>query len=140
MNETYVTLVGNVASDVKHRTSERGIHIASFRLASSARRFDRGQQCWVDGDTMFMTVTCWRQLAENVASSVAKGHPVVVSGRLQTNIWEAETGKRVSVEVTAHAVGHDLSRGTAAFRRSSTAEESGGSREQEVPTQAADAA
>lgn len=119
MNDTVVTVVGNVASEVRHTITPRGVHLASFRLASTPRRFDRNAG-WVDGHTSFYSVTCWRALADNVAASVRIGEPVVVEGRLRVRPWEREDGRRgVTVEVDASTVGHDLSRGTAAFVRAS---------------------
>jgi len=125
MNETIVTLTGSVATEVDHRTSGRGVHVASFRLASNARRYDRDQ-------TLFVTVTCWRQLAENVAGSLARGHPVVVTGRLRMRAREVDKGRLAWAEVDAHAVGHDLSQGTAAFRPNTRSEEPVASGEQEI--------
>lgn len=117
MNETVVTVVGNVASEVRHHVTARGVQLASFRVASTPRWFDRNQG-WTDGATSFYSVTCWRQLAAHVASSVHIGEPVVLTGRLRVRPWEREDGRRgVTVEVVANAVGHDLSRGTSAFVR-----------------------
>ncbi|MGH8867676.1 MAG: single-stranded DNA-binding protein [Actinomycetes bacterium] len=119
MNETVVTVVGNVASEVRHTVTPRGVHLASFRVASTPRRFDRNNG-WVDGQTSFYSITCWRALAANVASSVRIGEPVVVTGRLKVRPWEKEDGRRgVTVEVDASAVGHDLTRGTSAFVKTS---------------------
>jgi single-strand DNA-binding protein len=124
MNETMITIVGNVATDLRFVRSERGTPLASFRLASTERRYDRGRGEWTDGRTSFVTVVCWRSLAENAAASLRKGDPVVVVGRLRVEPWEREDGRTgTSVEVVAHAIGHDLSRGTSAFRR--TRRESG---------------
>jgi single-strand DNA-binding protein len=125
MNETIVTLTGRVATEVDHRTSARGVHIASFRLAANARRSDRDQ-------ALFVTVTCWRQLAENVAGSLSRGHPVVVTGRLRMRSRELDKGRLAWAEVDAHAVGHDLSQGTAAFRASARSAEPDSTGEQEI--------
>jgi len=118
MNETMISIAGNVATDLRFVRSERGTPLASFRLASTARRYDRSQGGWVDGRTTFVTVVCWRSLAENVAGSLRKGEPVVVMGRLRVEPWQRDDGRSgTTVEVEAQAVGHDLSRGTSAFRR-----------------------
>lgn len=118
MNETMISIAGNVATDLRFVRSERGIPLASFRLASTERRYDRGRGEWTDGRTTFVTVVCWRSLAENAAASLRKGDPVVVVGRLRVEPWERDDGRTgTSVEVVAQALGHDLSRGTSAFRR-----------------------
>ncbi|WP_423835896.1 single-stranded DNA-binding protein [Streptomyces endophytica] len=121
MNETMVTLVGNAATAVEHRQTTAGVTVARFRLAATSRRWDKAQERWTDGDTSFYTVRSWRGLADNVAASVAVGEPLVVQGRLRLREGEQppeKGGQRwFSAEVDAVAIGHDLSRGTAAFRR-----------------------
>lgn len=117
MNETTVTLIGNVATEIRSTRSREGVPITSFRVASTTRRFERGKG-WTDLDTIFVTVICWRQLAEHVASSFAKGEPVIVAGRLRMRHWTADDGRSgTAVELEATAAGHDLSRGVAAFTR-----------------------
>lgn len=117
MSDTHVSITGFVATDVKFIRSERGTPLASFRLGSTPRRFDRTQGTWVDGRTTFVTVLCWRSLAENVASSVHKGEPVVVLGRLRVESWERDGRSGISAEVEAQSVGHDQARGTSMFRK-----------------------
>jgi len=124
MNETVVTLVGNVASDVRTTTSQAGVPISSFRVASTTRRFDRGRGGWADVDTLYVTVVCWRSLAENVAGSLAKGDPVVVHGRARMRQWTSEDGRTgTAVEVEAAAAGHDLSRGVSRFTKARSREQ-----------------
>jgi single-strand DNA-binding protein len=117
INETIVTMVGNLVEDPKQRTTESGIDLAVFRLASTARRFDAQAGRHVDAGSLFLSVTCWRALAGNVAASLRKGDPVVVTGRLFTRSYEKDGQTRSVVEMEAHAVGPDLARGTAVFRR-----------------------
>ncbi|MEW1611277.1 MULTISPECIES: single-stranded DNA-binding protein [unclassified Streptomyces] len=116
MNETMVTLVGNAATAVEFRETATG-GMARFRFAVTPRRRDRETQLWMDGPTSFYTVWAWRTLAANLAGSVAIGEPLLVHGRLKVREEEREGGRRTFVDVEAVAVGHDLSRGTAAFRR-----------------------
>ena len=126
MNETMVTVVGNVVSDPTLRVTTSGAKVTSFRLASTERRFDRGTGGWRDGDTTFWQVSCWRRAAENVADSLAKGQPVVVHGRVRERGYEVEGQRRTSLEIDATTVGHDLSRGVARFRRAAPAGPAGG--------------
>lgn len=116
MNETLVTVVGNVASAVSYAQTAAGVPVANFRMATTERRFDRSAGDWVDGDTTWITVVAWRGLATNLVSSVNKGDPVVVSGRLRVREWGEEGHRRTTVEIDARSVGHDLARGTSAFR------------------------
>ncbi len=116
MNETLVTMVGNVASLVSYSQTTGGVPVANFRLVATERRYDRAKGEWVDGDTHWVTVVAWRWLAANLVSSLSKGDPVVVSGRLRVREWDEGERRRSAVEIDARSVGHDLSRGTSAFR------------------------
>ncbi|MFE7563403.1 single-stranded DNA-binding protein [Kitasatospora sp. NPDC057500] len=115
MNETQVTVIGNVATEVTYAQTPGGVPVANFRLASTERRYDRARDGWVDGETQWMTVTAWRSLAGHLIDSLSKGDPVVVSGRLRVREWTEGEVKRSRVEIDARSVGHDLSRGTARF-------------------------
>ncbi|MEU9096534.1 single-stranded DNA-binding protein [Streptomyces sp. NPDC048361] len=117
MNETMVTLVGNVATQVEWRDSATG-GAARFRMAVTARRFDREKQAWADGATSFYTVWAARALGKNLTGSVAIGEPLLVHGRLKVRNEERQDGTRwFSADVDAVAIGHDMTRGTTAFRR-----------------------
>jgi single-strand DNA-binding protein len=117
MYETLVTVVGNAVDAPNRRNLEGGTTVCNFRVASTARRFDRQTGTWIDGDSLFLKVTCWRQLADNVAASVHKGDPIVVTGRVFTKSYEKDGQRRSSYEMEAHSVGHDLARGTSEFIR-----------------------
>ncbi|MFC9395003.1 single-stranded DNA-binding protein [Streptomyces sp. NPDC057027] len=121
MNDTTVTLVGNVATAVEYRDTVTG-GVARFRFAVTARRWDRERGLWTDGNTGFYTVSAWRSLGANLAASVSVGEPLVVHGRLKVREEERDGQRKTFVDVDAVAVGHDLSRGTAAFRRAPRAE------------------
>ncbi|MFF8805037.1 single-stranded DNA-binding protein [Streptomyces omiyaensis] len=122
MNDTTVTLVGNVATAVEYRETAAGAAVARFRFAVTARRWDRERAVWTDGTTSFYTVSAWRSLGANVAASVSVGEPLVVLGRLKVREDERDGQRKTFVDIDALAVGHDLTRGTSAFRRSARAE------------------
>jgi single-strand DNA-binding protein len=117
MNETVITLQGNVGTDVAVRQAGDA-RVATFRVACTPRRYNRKTGEWVDGDTQWYTVNAWRGLADNVEQSVRRGDPVVVHGRLNAQTWTNSAGMEVTTfEVDAQVVGHDLNRGTSAFTR-----------------------
>lgn len=127
MNETLITLVGNLVEDPKLRITEQGVDVASFRIASTPRWRDR-EGGWTDGSTLFLGVTCWRQLAVNLGTSgLRRGDPLIVSGKLSTRSYEKDGQQRSVVELEAVAVGPDLNRGTVVFRRSARPSEAAGS-------------
>jgi single-strand DNA-binding protein len=118
MRETPVTVVGTLVSDMRpRRVGPDGALVLNFRVACNERRFDKESESWVDGESLYLSVSCWRRLAENAASLV-KGDPVIVRGKLRTREWTTEQGERRSVvELEANAVGPDLARCAATVRK-----------------------
>jgi single-strand DNA-binding protein len=121
--DTNIVVVGNVLTAPEwRRTASTNTLVANFRVASTSRRMDRESGRWVDGNQFRVRVNCWRRLAEGVAASVRVGDPVVVAGRLFTRDWaDAEGNPRISYELEAVSVGHDLSRGRGRFFRNKPA-------------------
>ena len=118
MNEAQVVLAGYVAREPRFRKTHNGYSYTSLRVGYTPRRMDRDSGEWSDGGTSFVTVFCWRGLAENVAMCVRKGDPVLVKGKLQVRPYTDKAGaSRVAVEVEASSMGHDLTRGVAMFQR-----------------------
>ena len=113
-----VTVVGNVTRDPELRFAQSGMAIAQFGLAWNRRRQDQ------EDEVSFFDVTCFRQLAENVAESLKKGARVVVYGTLQQRSWENDQGDRRSkVEILADDVAPSLRWATATVTKN---ERSGG--------------
>lgn len=109
MPDTAITLIGNLVENPVLRITPSGVSVCGFRLASTPRRFDRAEQRFVDGNTLYLRVSCWRQLAENVAASLSRGDRALVVGRLRQNNYETQDGdRRVSYEVDADAVAAEL--------------------------------
>lgn len=134
--EALTTMTGNVGGDVDHRLPEGvAAPVASFSLAVTPRL--RRGDVWVDSDTTWVRVVCWRGLADRVRESVRRGDAVIVVGRLRTERWVNDRGEvRERLAVDATTVGHDLSRGTARFTRASRLLEESGPLQQ-TPAEAA---
>jgi single-strand DNA-binding protein len=114
---TSITIVGNVVDEVANRPTTSGLSRVSFRVASTQRRKDRDTGQWVDGHKFFVNVTLWRDFAENVAVSLKKGDPVVVTGRIFSRQYIKDEANHIAYEIEPEAIGHDLSRGTSDFRK-----------------------
>lgn len=115
MNESYVTLQGWVGTNVEERVTTNGAEVSSFRVGCTPRYLKEG--AWVDGETSWFTVNCWRALGRNVAQSIRSGDAVVIHGRVRTDVWQKDPDAPKSVRwiVDATFVGHDLTRGTSTF-------------------------
>src|SRR3954468_23562831 len=116
VNATLVPVVGNVV-DSPRRVSLSDGAVTNFRIASTARRYDTSTQQFVDAGTLWVDVECWNGLSSNVSATVSKGDPVIVQGALTTHSWENENGRRSAPRIRAFAVGPNLARGTAVFKR-----------------------
>ena len=121
MNETRITVHGNVVSEPVERQGRNGSIFTTFRIATTPYR-RTGDGRFVDGDTSFYSVIAFNALAANAASALRKGHPVIVEGNLAIKQYVGNDGQlRTSPEIDADHVGHDLSWGRASFERVSRA-------------------
>ena len=117
------TVIGNLTRDPEIRYTREGQASSTFGLAVTRRWQPRGSDTWEEA-TSFFDVVCWRDLAENVALSLAKGMRVVVSGRLEQHAWETDEGDRRSrVEIVADDVGPSLRFATPEVLRAERREE-----------------
>ena len=97
-----VTLMGNLTRDPELRTTPNGQSVCSFSLALN-RSYKGSDGNWQEA-TDYVDVVAWGPLGERVNQYVAKGRPVLVSGRLQSRSWEQDGQKRSKVEVVASDV------------------------------------
>ena len=119
MQEPVITVSGNVGGMPRTRVVASGAVVTDFRIANTPRKVDKASGAWADGLTIWFGVSCWRNLAENVAASVKTGDRVTVTGRLRAHTWKTELGEeRSSLEIDAQTIGFDLSRGKAVQERS----------------------
>ena len=102
-----LTIEGRLAQDPELRFAPSGTAIASLRVVASDRRLNRDTGEWEDGDTLWIDVTCFKQLAENVVESFVKGDLLLIMGKLKTEEWEDRSGggKRSKIAMIADAVG-----------------------------------
>jgi len=117
-NETALTVVGNLTADPELRYTAEGVALVKFTVASTPRVLDRASGEFRDGEPLFLTCTAWRDMAEHVAESLAKGNRVVVTGRLRLSRWETEEGeKRSAYGLDVDDVGPSLRFATAKVQR-----------------------
>ena len=112
-----ITISGNMTRDPEMRYTPSGVSKVSFGVAVNRSWRNQQTQEW-DEQTSFFNVVAWRQLAENVGASLAKGSRVVVTGRLEQRSWETEQGeKRSVVEVVADEIAPSLRWATATVNK-----------------------
>lgn len=119
MNEITTTIRGRLGSDVSLTCKPGSKPFAMMRVACTARYRDK-EGNWYDGNTEWVSVKAFGNLAENMRNSLAKGHPVIATGTIRTEKWTDREGKdRFSFSMLAESVGHDLVWGRSAYRSNS---------------------
>lgn len=114
IGDTPITITGNIVNDPELRFTPSGVAVASFRVASTPRRFNKSTNEYEDGEALFLTCNLWRQAAENVAESLTKGARVIVTGNLRQRSYTNKHGENRTVyEVEAEEVGPSLRYATA---------------------------
>jgi single-strand DNA-binding protein len=131
--ETVITLIGNLTSDPELRFTPSGSAVANFTIASTPRTFDRQSNEWKDGETLFLRASVWREAAENVAESLAKGMRVIASGVLKQRSYEDKKTqeKRTVIEFEIDEIGPSLKYANAKVNR--TQRKDGGNQQQSQP-------
>ena len=96
-----ISIMGRLTADPALRQTSNNTPKTTFTIACD-RDFKNK-----DGkkETDFINVICWRQTAEFVSKYFGRGRMVAVRGRLQTEKWEDNEGKKHTIyEVLADSV------------------------------------
>lgn len=121
-----VILMGRLTKDPDVRYTQTGKVVCQFTLAVDRPFTNQEGQREAD----FITVVVWGKIAELCGNSLAKGHKVLVDGRLQIRSYDAKDGtKRWVTEIIAAGVEF-------VERRSDTAKPTGEKSEMEAFGQA----
>lgn len=103
-----LTVSGNLGADPELKFTANGTAMVKLRLAVTDR-VKQQDGTWADGDTMWLDVIGWRQLAENAAESLVKGSRIIATGKLKSRSYEKADGtKGVSYELVAEDIGPSL--------------------------------
>jgi single-strand DNA-binding protein len=96
-----VMIIGRLGRDPEMRYTPSGRPVTTFNVATS--------RSWNSSDgerhteTEWFNVVAWGSLAEICKQHLLKGQQVYIEGRLQTRVWEDNTGnKRSSTEIVAN--------------------------------------
>ncbi len=101
-------LSGNLTTDPEIRYLRDGTPTCTFGLAVDRRWLDRESGAWAEA-TSFFDIACWRDLAENVATSLRRGARVVITGRLEQRTWTGSDDRvKTRIELVAEDVGCSL--------------------------------
>ena len=106
-----INVVGNLTGEPELRFTQSGTAMVSGSIASNRRYQVNGE--WQE-QTSFFNFTAWRELAENIASTMTKGMRVVATGRMEQKDWTDKDGnKRTSYDLVLEEIGPSLRWATA---------------------------
>jgi single-strand DNA-binding protein len=120
MSTIYLTVPGRIATKPERLTSKNGAGVR-FRIASTERYFNRTAEAWNEAEPVYLTVSCWRKLADNVLMSLRVGDPVIVHGKLVNPTFERDGRVERRLEISAGSIGPDLRWSTAVVTRTRAA-------------------
>lgn len=110
-NDTNLTIVGYLTADPDLKNTSSGLAVVNITIASTPSKFDKATNSWVDGQTLFMRATAWRNMAEAIAASMHKGDKVIAMGRLIAESYKDKDGNdRTTTRLDLESIGLDLSR------------------------------
>lgn len=119
-NDATFSVSGFVATQPHIGYTKTGQKTVHLRLGWTPRWLDRATGEWTDQESSFVSVTCFRKIAEYASVSLRRGDPVVLRGTLRVREYGPEGSPKMrSVDVVAEQLGHDMSRGTSVFTRQS---------------------
>ena len=103
-----ITVTGNLTADPELRTVNGG-DVVNFTVAQNSRVYDRETGQWADGPGVYVRCSAWRDMADHIAASLAKGVRVIAHGNLTQRSWNDKDGNnRSAYELQVDAIGPDL--------------------------------
>lgn len=138
-----ITFAGRIGKDPELKTSQAGKEYVRLSVAWQERQKDRTGE-WVDGPTMWVSVTAFGRQAGNLVASLKKGDHVTVTGRIQPESWSSDQGEQTVLVVTADSVaptlffqrvqvGKDDPQGGGGFQQQAPQQSQGGFQQQSAP-------
>jgi single-strand DNA-binding protein len=116
-------LEGNLGSAPELRVTPSGVAVAKMSVGHNTRRRNQAGE-WVNGPTLWIDVTCWRELAERVAN-LKRGDTVIVEARDDLAAWaylnQTTSKPAARLQVTANNVAVSMRFAEATANRSTRA-------------------
>lgn len=104
-----VIISGRLTKDTELRSSESGVSVARFTIATN-RNFKNKEGNY---DADFISCVAYRNTAEFINKYFKKGDGIIVDGRIQTGSYDAQDGtKRYTTDVVIENVEFNGSKNT----------------------------
>jgi len=92
MNLNKAFIIGNLTRDPELKTLPSGSPVVSFGVATN--RVWKDKQGQKQEDTQFHNIVAFGKQAEVMSQYLKKGNMVMVEGRIQTRVWDAQDGSK----------------------------------------------
>ena len=111
------TVTGHAVADPwVHFAPVDGLAVAKIRIGATPTYRDR-HGAWRNATSVFLTITCFGQLAENVAETVLRATHVSATGRIRSTTWTDQDGtQRWGHDYVADQFAASLGHGIATVR------------------------
>ncbi|MDO4978610.1 MAG: single-stranded DNA-binding protein [Candidatus Saccharibacteria bacterium] len=116
-------IVGNLTRDPELRSTAGGTSVCRISVAVS--RQYKGNDGDMKDEVSYLDCSAWGKQGETISQYLHKGDPILVSGRLRQNSYEAKDGsKRNSVEIVVEDFNFIGGRGNNDFSSKSSSDAS----------------
>ena len=96
-----VNIMGNLTRDPEIKYTPSGKSVCSLSIANNRIYTKNGEKVT---EVSYFDVEVWGVVAENCAKYLAKGHGIIVEGRLRQDRWEKEGKTQSRVRITANSI------------------------------------
>ena len=101
MSLNSVNIMGNLTRDPEMKYTPSGKSVCSLSIANNRVYSKNGEKVT---EVSYFDVEVWGVVAENCAKYLAKGHGIIVEGRLRQDRWEKDGKTQSRVRITANSV------------------------------------
>jgi single-strand DNA-binding protein len=97
-DENRVILSGRLTENPVLRYTQKSVPVCRFNLAVNS--YNKGVK-----ETLFIPIVSWSELALETSSTLQKGSPIKIEGKLVERQWEDSEGKKhKTIEVVANKI------------------------------------
>ena len=101
MSLNSVNIMGNLTRDPEMKFTPSGKPVCNLSIANNRNYTKNGEKVT---EVSYFDVEVWGVSAENCAKYLAKGHGIIVEGRLRQDRWEKDGKTQSRVRITANSI------------------------------------
>jgi single-strand DNA-binding protein len=93
-SQNQVLITGRLTRDPEYRSTQKGVSVCFFDIASNRRYKIQSTGEWKE-ETTYVPVVLWGPIADRCRDKIKRGTPVYIEGRLSQNEYTNKEGKTV---------------------------------------------